>query len=420
MVTVLMIVRFLTPSEQGYYYTFFSLVALQIVFELGFSFVILQLAAHERAPLVIAPDGRIDGDPVAHSRLASVLQSAVRWYSFAATLMLATILPAGLYFFWKHQSAASGVYWVAPWCILVVAAALTFLMDPVFAFFEGCGFVAEIARMRLLQALFGSIFAWIAMGTHHGLYAPALLILGNGTVQIYFLGTPKFRRLLLDLYRRKVAGQVVRWKQEIWPFQWRIAVTWLSSYFIVQFINPVLFAYRGPVAAGRMGMSLSIATSIGSVGLAWMSTKASPFGTMVAQSETAILDRLFFRTLWQSTGMVVLASAALFLCLVTGCLDFLKLTSRFLPPWAFALLLLTTVMNHVVQSEALYMRSHKREPLLIPSFVLAIMISISTVVLARTWGVNGVTVGYFLFGGLFSLMWTNFIFVAKRREWHGY
>jgi len=49
------IARFLTPSEQGYYYTFNSLVALQIVFELGFSFVILQLAAHERAQLSFLP-----------------------------------------------------------------------------------------------------------------------------------------------------------------------------------------------------------------------------------------------------------------------------------------------------------------------------------------------------------------------------
>ena len=37
-----------------FYYTFGSLVAVQIIFELGFSFVILQLASHERASLSIA------------------------------------------------------------------------------------------------------------------------------------------------------------------------------------------------------------------------------------------------------------------------------------------------------------------------------------------------------------------------------
>ena len=51
--TVLLIIRYLSPVAQGYYYTLLSLVALQTIFELGFSFVILQLAAHETAHLTL-------------------------------------------------------------------------------------------------------------------------------------------------------------------------------------------------------------------------------------------------------------------------------------------------------------------------------------------------------------------------------
>lgn len=50
-VTVALIARFLSPDEQGYYFTFGSLIALQIVFELGFSSVILQMTSHERTRL---------------------------------------------------------------------------------------------------------------------------------------------------------------------------------------------------------------------------------------------------------------------------------------------------------------------------------------------------------------------------------
>src|SRR5438045_8803150 len=70
LVTVALIARFLSPPEQGYYYTFGSLVALQIIFELGFSFVILQLASHERANLTISNASEISGDATAHGRLA--------------------------------------------------------------------------------------------------------------------------------------------------------------------------------------------------------------------------------------------------------------------------------------------------------------------------------------------------------------
>ena len=95
LVTVFLIARFLSPAEQGYYYTFGSLVAMQMVFELGFSFVILQMASHERAQLSISADYEITGDATAHARLASVIQKSVRWYSVAAVLVAATLVPVG-------------------------------------------------------------------------------------------------------------------------------------------------------------------------------------------------------------------------------------------------------------------------------------------------------------------------------------
>src|SRR5215469_7648337 len=99
LVTVALIAHFLSPAEQGFYYTFGSLVALQIVFELGFSYVIMQMASHERAHLTISADYQVAGDAVAYARLASVIQKSVRWYSVAAILMAIALVPAGLWFF---------------------------------------------------------------------------------------------------------------------------------------------------------------------------------------------------------------------------------------------------------------------------------------------------------------------------------
>jgi hypothetical protein len=417
-VTVLLIAHFLTPSEQGYYYTFFSLVALQVVFELGFTFVIIQMAAHERAPLELTPEGSVRGDDKAHSRLASVLQTSVRWYTVVAILMLATVLPAGLYFFGTHVQHGMAEGWRAPWILLVVVSAFTFQLDPVCAFFEGCGFVSNIAHMRFLQAMLGSVLAWSAMLTHHGLFSPAMLILGNALVQVGCLSQRTFRRLLVGLLRRDAAENFVSWRHEIWPFQWRIAVTWLSSYFTVQLVNPILFLFRGPVAAGRMGMSLSIANSIGTVGLAWMSTKAAPFGNLIARGETSALDSLFSRTLRQSIVLLSTACAGFFVCLLIGGQFFPHLAARVLPSWAFALLLVTTLLNHVFFSEALYLRAHKREPLLVQAVVIAVLMAISTYMSARFWGASGITVGYFLFAGVLSVAWGTRTFLAKRREWY--
>src|SRR5258708_25878113 len=64
--SVLLIVHFLSAAEQGYYYALWSLVALQALFELGFSFVILQVAAPERAHLQFHSDRTVTRSGTAH------------------------------------------------------------------------------------------------------------------------------------------------------------------------------------------------------------------------------------------------------------------------------------------------------------------------------------------------------------------
>ena len=258
LVTVALIARFLSPAEQGYYYTFGSLIALQIVFELGFSFVILQMASHERAHLMFSPDGLISGDPVAHARLASVLQKTIRWYTSAALLLAIFLLAAGSHFFAAHQH--ENVSWRLPWYAAALAATLTFQLDPILSFMEGCGFVPNVARLRLAQAMSGSTLAWIALGLHHGLFAPAMIIPGNAGVASIWLF--RKRNLLMPLLRHDPGGNRIHWWSEVWHFQWRIAVSWLCGYFIFQLYNPVLFAFHGAVVAGQMGMSLSLANAL--------------------------------------------------------------------------------------------------------------------------------------------------------------
>jgi len=46
-----LIATFLTKSEQGYYYTFGSVLGLTVFFELGLSYVIIQFTSHEMAGL---------------------------------------------------------------------------------------------------------------------------------------------------------------------------------------------------------------------------------------------------------------------------------------------------------------------------------------------------------------------------------
>ncbi len=59
--SLVLITKFLNIDSQGFYYTFFSIVSIQTLFELGLTYTITQLIAHEMAELKINVDGVLDG-----------------------------------------------------------------------------------------------------------------------------------------------------------------------------------------------------------------------------------------------------------------------------------------------------------------------------------------------------------------------
>jgi len=410
--TVLLIVRFLSPVEQGYYYTLLSLAALQTIFELGFSFVILQLAAHESALLRFESEGRIEGDPGAHARLASVLQLTLRWYLRAAVLLAALLLPLGIGFFSVKQGGQAGVAWLGPWIAAVGTIAMTFVAAPLCSFLEGCNQVGPVARLRALQAVSVLVISWAAVASGQGLYACALVNLGWSGLAAGFL----FRRraMLMALLRHRTNGAGISWSREIWPFQWKIAVSWLCSYFMMQVFTPILFSMRGPEEAGRMGLSLSVAGYLPIVALCWILPKAAPFGQLVKSGRLNELDALFFRTLRQSLALILLLAGACFALVLSAQRLLPSLAARMERPWIFALLLATAVGSFVVQSMAVYLRSFKREPFLVQSMTVAGLTLAGIFVATPRWGSAAVALVYFATSGVVGMPWAVAIFHARR------
>lgn len=414
--TVLLIVHVLSPVEQGYYYTLLSLVSLQLIFELGFSFVIQQLAAHECVHLKLSLSGTVSGDARAHARLASTLQLSVRWYTLAALVMGVILAPLGFIFFRGHGSmTGSAVQWQLPWLLAVLASMVGLWAMPFYSFLEGCGEVRSIAAMRLCQAMTAAVMAWSAMLLHHGLYAPALVIVGQTATGLLFLVTR--RALLLGLLRHRSAEGAIDWMSEVWPFQWRIAISWLCSYFTMQIFIPIIFALRGAEEAGQLGMSLSISGYMTVLVLSWTSTKATPFGRMIARNEYAALDRLFLRTLGQS--MAVFAVIALGAIAVVAGLGVLAphLAQRMVSPALFAVLMLGACANCVIQSLATLLRSFKREPFLLQSILVATFTLLLAAGTARQWGNGGAVLSYLAATGGMGLPIALAIFLRTRRRY---
>jgi O-antigen/teichoic acid export membrane protein len=414
-ITLLLVVRHLTPDEQGYYYTFASLLAMQVLFELGMSYVVMQFASHEMAQLSWAGDDTIEGDERARSRLRSLLLLVTKWYSAISMLIIVVILPAGWWFFSINHPQTS-VNWQPAWAWLVLAAAANIFFLPLFALLEGCSHIVEVARLRMFQNIAGSLAAWMVLMSGGGLLAMPAMSTGMAAVVLVWLWRTK-RNFVRKLLAEKSTAVGISWKKEIWPFQWKIALSWLSGYFIFQLFTPVLFAYRGSIEAGQMGMSIAISNALISVPMAWMNTKAPSFGALVARGAYVELDRLFALTLSRSLGVMVALGSVLCITDYFIHIENIYFSNRVLDWLPFCVLIVATTLNYVSYCQSAYLRAHKEEPFLVTSLVSAVLIGVLTFALVRNYGAMGIMSGYLAVCAIVGIGWGSKIFFEKRQKW---
>lgn len=411
-----MIAKLLSPEQQGYFYTFLSLTALNVFFELGLSYVVMQVAAHESATLTWNDEGTLGGDASRLARIAALFRKAVRWYGVAALAMVALLIPAGLVFFGRAAVEASGVTWQLPWMLAAAAVALNLSITPFLAVLEGSGLVAQVTFVRAIGNIAKSVALWVALASGLGLFAVFLLNVAQFTWSAGWL-LAKRRPFFADLWSRRAAAHGFDWRREVWPFQWKIALSWLSGYFLFQLFTPLMFAFEGPVPAGQMGMSISVTSAILTVGMAWIQTKGAPLGRLIATRDFRALDGLFFRAMRQSFAVVALGQSAFWLAVYVLRTLQHPLAQRVLDPLPLALLAATAIVNQVIFAQALYLRAHKQEPFLWPSVFGAVATAIASYWLGRCCGATGMMMGNF-FLTLPGIALSTWIFVTKRRLWH--
>lgn len=419
-ITIFLIAESFSSEEQGYYYTFGSLVGLQIFLEMGLSFVLAQHTSHLFAHLTWGTGGGPEGDKETRKEFLKFLYSAIKWYGIMTIVFLGSLLPGGFYFLGQHPSP-NGISWAFPWFFLVCTSSLNLFITPILAVIEGSGRVQEIARVRLVQGITGSLISWSVLFLGGGLYVIGTNVLVSAFIGIVWMiwKNPRLVQSLLSFREKhRKDPSSFSWKKEIWPMQWRIGISWMSGYFINQLFTPILFHYYGAKSAGRMGMSLSLVNMLGTIAVTWISIQMPTFGLLIAQKNWKELDRIFFKAFRESLAVILLGamSIVIFFELIQSL--GLSIRSRFLPPLQIDLLLGVVILNHITVVLALYLRAHKREPFVWLSLSGAILMGLSTWILGKNFGSLGVLAGALLINILFGVPTSAALWFRLRSLWH--
>jgi O-antigen/teichoic acid export membrane protein len=414
LITTLLIAVFFSPEMQGYYYTFNSVLAIQVFAELGLGTVLTYYASHEWANLALDQNGRVTGDADSLSRLTSLGRFALRWYMATGAAMTLVLVVAGLGFF--ADSGDRFFSWKAPWIALCGVTGLTLWAMPIWALLEGCNQVSNVYAYRLVQFVATGVAAWTAIYLGAGLWAAPISGMAGLLAMTVTIGR-RYSRLVRTILLAQPKGPHLNWRTDILPMQWRIAISWVSGYFTFSLFTPVLFHYQGPIIAGQMGMTWVFVGALMAVASSWIMPKAPRFGILIAQQRYAELDRMF----WRMTVVVlcVTAMSAVGIWTLVFLLNQLHhpFATRLLPPSPTAYLLLGTIVVSALLPMATYLRAHKKEPLLGLSVISGILTGIAVVVLGKYYSAEGVAVGYLAVSATVT-PFVALIWHRRRAEWH--
>lgn len=427
-ITVLLIASRFSPELQGWYYTFGSLLTVQQLCELGLPNTLLHVASHSWARLKREPNGSLSGDPAALAELAGIVHGGRRWFAAIVAVYVALTLGPG-YFFLSTQP--TDIAWHGPWCAAVAMASGSLVLTVDFAVLEGCGRVIAIHRMRLVQAVVSNVVVWIGLLAGLQLWVIPLYACARLLMEFVF-SRVLHRRFWASLPRSD--GGTALWREVVWPLQWRAAIHGVMTYLAYQLFVPIIFRTDGPVAAGRLGMSWSILTTLQSAAAIWMHTRASDFGVMIRQRQFAQLDSDYARVARSSFALLGIAltlviAGTLGLNLLAqglgepaqGTRDFAwlitRLRDRLLDPGNTLLFSLGVLAMHLPQCQTIYLRSHLRDPLLRPAVFVNGLMFLTTLGAAIVYGTTGLAVAYFVISaGLILPLWTA-LWRRYRLEW---
>jgi len=412
--TLIFIAGYLAPIEQGFYYGITSMLGLQVFFELGLGFVVMQTASHIMANLRIE-NSEILGDAASLSRLGRLLADAVIWYSIACAAFIILVWFSGGWFLDRTPSSDM-VQWKQTWIFVVPIFGVSILTNAIFSFLEGIGLVADIAGVRLIQAIVGMLCLWLMLFFGYKLMALvaqhlASLILASAWLIL------RQRGLLLYLFARRAAVGAINWRHEIWPFQWRIAGSWMAGYFGTQAVTLILFARVGPVGAGKFGFSLMAISAIAGGATAWVTTKSPRFGKLVAQSRFVELDTLYDRARKGALAIGILGSMTLLVGVIVLTWFHVAIADRFVPILGLAAMVLAMLANLSIAADATYLRAFRREPYLLLSLVIGGFQVLAAVLLSERGNIMPVVYSYAAINVGVGLIWARILFKRLRQEY---
>jgi hypothetical protein len=318
---------------------------------------------------------------------------------------------AGWVFFALKSGDLTVEQWGATWLALVLFTSVNLFLSPRLAVIEGTGQVGAVARLRLMQSMVGYIVMWTLLLLGTGLWA-AVAVPAVGAI-----ATSLWLRRWVGIFRQPKTAKIqnlepISWRRNVFPLQWRIAISWACGYVIFNLFTPIVFATHGAAEAGRLGMALTIFSAITTIGLSWISAKAPIFTMHISRGEYKDLNRLFKAVAMRSMAATTMLCSIIVIVVLLGNHHEVEVVNRIASPDTLLWIACAATVNTTVYAAATYMRAHREEPML-PVSVVSAVVTFANVVLMKD-DISQMMLGYAVINVFITLPWTFLLYRRYR------
>jgi O-antigen/teichoic acid export membrane protein len=227
-----------------------------------------------------------------------------------------------------------------------------------------------------------------------GLYVGPIVALASIAVSsCYFI--IRWRGFFGNFLVKPTQG-IISWKKELWPFQWRIGVSWMSGYLLFSIVVPIIFRKVGPVDAGKYGFTMALVTAVANTAGSWSTTKLPQFGMLVAQEDWLGLKKLWRQSSMHALLFAILGSIVMISAFAVLSPIFPMLEERYAGSLVASMLCVCMVAQNFINSCAYLLRAFKKEPYMWPSVIGAVINAALIWIFTSHWGIAGSATGVFL------------------------
>lgn len=337
--TVTLIALKLTEVEQGIYYTFISVAAIQWVFELGVSTCLVQRLSAAKDQL----------------KTDSYIKFGLVFFFSSSVVLFISLY---LYSAWVYKDMVEPS-WEGAWLFYSFFICVNLINNFSIIIDEGRLNVEKAYKCRMFSG-----FAY-SLGLVLSLYLGCKLF-SLGVAQLFIfivVFVINGKGFICEISRifNNTSINLTSTFKEIWNFQYKLSLVWVFGYFYWNAFAIFFFKYESPEFAGKYGITIALFSALATIMSSWLTTKRASLGRMISEGNINDSIRIFCKSsLIAITGYLI---CSFFVYIIIGIKPFPEFINRFLTDtWLLHVVLIRFVIM-LTELLLIYLRAYNDEPL---------------------------------------------------------